>query len=68
MHPDPLEFLYEFASVEDREIAGLFASALAYGRVTQILRSVGAVLGEMGPSPAAFVAGSSASRARTQIG
>lgn len=59
MHPDPLEFLYDFASVEDREIAGLLASALAYGRVTQILRGVGAVLGEMGPSPAAFVAGSS---------
>jgi uncharacterized protein (TIGR02757 family) len=60
VHPDPLEFLYDYESVEDREIAGLLASALAYGRVAQILRSVGAVLGELGPSPAAFVAGSSA--------
>lgn len=59
MHPDPLEFLYVYESVEDREIAGLLASALAYGKVAQILRSVGAVLGELGPSPAAFVAGSS---------
>jgi uncharacterized protein (TIGR02757 family) len=59
VHPDPLEFLYGYESVEDREIAGLLASALAYGRVTQILRSVGVVLDELGRSPAAFVAGSS---------
>ena len=36
IHPDPLEFLYKYNSISDREIAGLVASSLAYGRVAQI--------------------------------
>lgn len=36
VHPDPLEFLYSYKDIRDREIAGLIASALAYGRVAQI--------------------------------
>jgi len=56
VHPDPLEFLYEYESVRDREIVGLIAASLAYGRVTQILRSVHRVLSIMGPSPAMFLA------------
>ena len=55
VHPDPLEFLYRYDRVEDREIAALIASSLAYGRVTMILKSVGMVLDAMGPSPRAFV-------------
>jgi uncharacterized protein (TIGR02757 family) len=55
IHPDPLEFLFNYESVADREIAGLIASSLAYGRVTQILKSVSGVLSEMGPSPAWFI-------------
>ena len=55
VHPDPLEFLYRYNRVEDREIAALIASSLAYGRVTMILKSVSAVLDAMGPSPRAFV-------------
>ena len=55
VHPDPLEFLYRYDCVEDREIAALIASSLAYGRVTMILKSVSAVLDAMGPSPRAFV-------------
>jgi len=55
VHPDPLEFLYDYDDVRDREIVGLVASSLAYGRVAQILRSVRAVLDRM-PRPAAFVA------------
>ena len=51
VHPDPLEFLYRYDDPLDREIAGLVASSLAYGRVAQILRSVSAVLNVMGPSP-----------------
>jgi uncharacterized protein (TIGR02757 family) len=58
VHPDPLEFLYRYEDTRDREIAGLVASSLAYGRVKQILRSVGLVLERMGPSPAAFLADS----------
>jgi uncharacterized protein (TIGR02757 family) len=59
VHPDPLEFLYRYDPVEDREIAALLASALAYGRVQLILRSVDRVLGELGPAPAAFISESS---------
>lgn len=55
VHPDPLEFLYPYAALEDREVAGLIASSLAYGRVTQILKSVASVLLELGPSPSAFL-------------
>jgi uncharacterized protein (TIGR02757 family) len=53
--PDPLLFLYRYDEVRDREIAGLMASSLAYGRVAQILRSAGAVLDVMGAHPFEFV-------------
>lgn len=56
VHPDPLEFLYRYDDARDREIAGLVASSLAYGRVKQILSSVAGVLERMGPSPAGFLA------------
>jgi uncharacterized protein (TIGR02757 family) len=51
VHPDPLVFLYSYADVRDREIAGLLASSLAYGRVAQIYKSISSVLEKMGPSP-----------------
>jgi len=51
VHPDPLEFLYRYPALEDREVAGLIASSLAYGRVAQILKSVASVLASLGPSP-----------------
>jgi uncharacterized protein (TIGR02757 family) len=50
--PDPLQFLYEYEDPADREVVGLIASALAYGRVAQILRSVARVLETLGPHPA----------------
>src|SRR3989338_6595796 len=53
--PDPLEFLYNYKNSYDREIVGLIASSLAYGRAAQILKSVDCVLGEMGRSPRAFL-------------
>ncbi len=59
VHPDPLEFLYHYEDPDDREVVGLIASALAYGRVKQILKSVSSALGRMGPHPAAFVRESS---------
>lgn len=55
VHPDPLEFLYRYDSVVDREIAGFVASALAYGRVAQILKSVSLVLDPMGESPYEYI-------------
>ena len=65
VHPDPLEFLYRYDSALDREVAGLVASALAYGRVRQILGSVTTVLERMGPSPSAFVLANTGRRFRS---
>jgi len=53
--PDPLEFVTPFEKTEDKEIAGLIASSLAYGRVTQILKSVNIILEVMKPTPSEFV-------------
>ncbi len=58
VHPDPLEFLYDFPDPLDREIVGLTASSLAYGRVAQILKSVSKVLERM-PEPGQFLHDSS---------
>ena len=55
VHPDPLEFLYNYDNVRDREIVGLVCAGLAYGRVAQILKSVSVILKIMGPSPSAFL-------------
>jgi len=55
VHPDPLEFLYNYNELRDREIAGLLASSLAYGRVSQIIKSVSFVLDKMTPSPFGFL-------------
>lgn len=58
VHPDPLEFLYNYEDLYDREIVGLIASSLAYGRVEQILKSVSAVLERM-QDPSNFLKSSS---------
>jgi len=55
VHPDPLEFLYAYKDVKEREIAGLVASVLAYGQVKQILKSVSKVLSALGTNPSAFL-------------
>ncbi len=59
VHPDPLEFLHRYENVDNREIAGLVASSLAYGRVAQILKSVTLVLKRMAPTPLLFLKESS---------
>ncbi|MCD6328648.1 TIGR02757 family protein [bacterium] len=59
VHPDPVEFLYGYEDPCDREIVGLIASALAYGRVAQILKSVSYVLERFGPAPREFLLQSS---------
>jgi len=55
IHPDPLEFLEGYPDIADREIVGLIASSLAYGRVAQILKSISCVLNQLGPSPRQFL-------------
>lgn len=55
IHPDPIKFIYEWEDRMEREIVGFIASSLAYGRVSQILKSVSEVLKFMKPSPLRFV-------------
>ena len=53
--PDPLEHVRAQTSDADREVVGLVASALAFGTVAQIKKSIGSVLDALGPAPAAAV-------------
>ena len=53
--PDPLQFVYNYSRPADMEVAAFLASALAYGRVQQIEKSLKNLLGRMGDSPYEFV-------------
>jgi uncharacterized protein (TIGR02757 family) len=52
---DPIHIVRRYTLPEDREIVGFCASALAFGRVTSVLRSIESLLAVMGPQPARFV-------------
>lgn len=54
-YSDPVEFLYRYDHSADREIVGLVASSLAYGRVAQIRKSISRVLEVMGKNPRRYV-------------
>jgi len=53
--PDPLQFVRRQRTGPDREVVGLVASALAYGNVVQIKRSIAAALEVLGPRPSQSV-------------
>jgi len=53
---DPVGIVRRFDDPADREIAGLIAAGLAYGRVASIRTSLDQILGRLGPSPSRFVA------------
>lgn len=53
-NPDPLQFLYDYPDVREREIAALIAACFAYGNVKQIIKTVNFILAVAGPSPRAF--------------
>ena len=55
VQPDPLQFLYRYSDPADVEIVGLLASALAYGRVQQIEKSLSRLFEHVGRCPSAFV-------------
>jgi len=55
IHPDPLEFLYNYPDLKEKEVVGIIASSLAYGQVKQILRSVSGILNIMGKKPSEFL-------------
>lgn len=52
---DPLDFVRRFERPEDREIAGLLAAAISYGRVASIRASLEALFGRLGTSPRRFL-------------
>ncbi|HEX9744539.1 MAG TPA: TIGR02757 family protein [bacterium] len=54
VHPDPVEFLYHYDDPVDREIVGMIASSLAFGKVSHILASVSNILARTG-SPSGFL-------------
>jgi uncharacterized protein (TIGR02757 family) len=51
---DPIQIVRRFASADDREVVGLVAASLAFGRVASVMQSVERTLAVMGPSPAAY--------------
>jgi uncharacterized protein (TIGR02757 family) len=55
IHPDPVEFVHRYEDPRDREVVGLVASSLAYGRVAQVIKSVSSVLAVMGNRPGRFL-------------
>jgi len=59
---DPVGIVRRFDDPEDREIVGLIAAGLAYGRVASIRSSLESVLSVMGKRPARFVASFDAAR------
>lgn len=52
---DPVGIVRRYEAPADREIAGLLAAGLAYGRVRSIRQSVDRLLGLIGPAPSRFV-------------
>jgi len=48
---DPVRFLHEISDPGQREVAGLLAAVLAYGRLAQIMHSVADALERLGPWP-----------------
>ncbi len=62
---DPLQFVYQYESREDREIVGFLSAVLAYGRVAQIQKSVTDLLARVGSSPYGFVRELNASDQKT---
>lgn len=52
---DPLSFCHRYDDPADREVAAVIAAAFAYGNVAIILRTLGTIFAELGPSPRRFV-------------
>jgi uncharacterized protein (TIGR02757 family) len=65
--PDPLQFVRLQTTDADREVVGLIASALAYGNVKQIKRSIGRVVEVLGDRPAEAIDHLDPSEARARL-
>jgi len=53
--PDPLETLSAYPDIADREVAGLLAASMAYGRVSVLLNPLKRILSLIGISPRDYV-------------
>lgn len=53
--PDPLQFVYLYPSLPDRELAALLAACLAYGNVKQIIKNLQTLFNAMPNGPHAFI-------------
>lgn len=49
---DPIAFVHQYVSSQDREVVGLIAALLSYGQVQQIQKVVKSILECLGPHPA----------------
>ena len=67
LEPDPLAIVREYSDERDQEIVGLFAAALAFGGVKQIMRSVRDLMQRMGGQPYRFVSGFDPGRDGTSL-
>ena len=56
LESDPVGIVRRFDDPEDREIVGLIAAGLAYGRVASIRGSLQNLLERLGPRPSRFIA------------
>ena len=52
---DPIRFVRGRPGLADRELAGLVAALLAYGRVEQLLKSIGRVMVRLDPCPSSTI-------------
>lgn len=66
--PDPLQFVRRQTTDPDREVVGLIASALAYGNVKQIKRSISRVVDLLGERPAEAIDRLEPAEARRALG
>lgn len=52
---DPVQVVRQYPRVEDREIIGFIASAVAFGRVASVVNSTNAICAVLGDRPARFL-------------
>ncbi|KPA16745.1 hypothetical protein MHK_003026 [Candidatus Magnetomorum sp. HK-1] len=55
IHPDPLEYVHNYKTKKDREVAGLLAACFAYGRVNQILKTLSIIFDVMKSKPYNYI-------------
>ncbi|HYM24831.1 MAG TPA: DUF2400 family protein, partial [Vicinamibacterales bacterium] len=52
---DPIQIVRRYDRADDREVVGLVAASLAFGRVSSVLQSIERMMAAIGPRPADYV-------------